>query len=126
MQMRWVAVLMIALPLLGQDPQAKEPAAKKAAPAPTNIKVLKVTTDAEVRQIMRTFTVGLGVQCAYCHVAGNNASDDNPKKEVARQMIAITQDLNRKFPDNTKLRVTCYTCHRGEAEPKTAPEPKGL
>ena len=30
---------------------------------------------------MRTFTTGLGVQCTYCHVAGNYASDENPKKE---------------------------------------------
>ena len=26
--------------------------------------------------------------------------------------------------EDGKMHVTCYTCHRGEAEPKTAPEPK--
>jgi hypothetical protein len=123
--MRWLAMSLIALlPLCAQE-KAPEKAEKKGPPPdPTNLKVLKATSGAEVSQIMRTFTAGLGVQCAYCHVQGNFASDENPKKETARQMIVMVQDLNHKFPDNTKLRVTCYTCHRGEAEPKTAPEPR--
>jgi hypothetical protein len=72
---------------------------------------------------MRAFTAGLGVKCDYCHVQGNFASDDNPKKEVARHMIEMVEKINANFPDG-KMHVTCYTCHRGEAEPKTAPEPK--
>lgn len=106
------------MPMSAQDKQDKE---QKEIPA--NLKVLKVTTGLEVRQIMRTFTAGLGVQCNYCHVQGNFSSDDNPKKEVARHMIEIMQKTNGLFPDG-KLHVTCYTCHHGEAVPKTAPEPK--
>src|SRR4030088_1889395 len=68
------------LPLVAQE-QPKRPAAN-----PTNLKVLTVASGAEVGQIMRTFTAGLGVQCVYCHVQGNFASDENPKKEIARQM----------------------------------------
>ena len=112
------AGLLIALPLIAQD----QP--KRASPQPTNLKVLTVSTGAEVGQIMRTFTAGLGVQCTYCHVQGNYASDENPKKEVARHMITMTKQINGNFPEGRKLRVSCYTCHRGEAEPKTAPEPK--
>ena len=59
-----------------------------------------------------------------CHIQGNFASDDNPKKEIARHMITMTKQINGNFPEGAKLRVSCYTCHRGEAEPKTAPEPK--
>ena len=92
-------------------------------PAPTNLKVLKVSSGAEVSQIMRAFTTGVGVQCAYCHVQGNFASDENPKKEIARRMIRMMQQINGTFPEG-KLRVSCYTCHRGEPEPKTAPEPR--
>jgi hypothetical protein len=94
------------------------------APAPTNLKVLTVKTGAEVNQIMRTFTSGLGVQCVFCHVQGKFASDENPKKEIARHMITMTKQINGNFPDGGRMRVSCYTCHRGEAEPKTAPEPK--
>ena len=119
------AILITLFPLCAQDAQDKDKQdkqdkGKRAPAAPTNLKVLKVTTGAEVGQIMRTFTAGLGVQCNYCHVQGNNASDDNPKKEIARKMIVMVQQVNTNFPDG-KMHVSCYTCHRGEAEPKTAP-----
>src|ERR1700760_1645037 len=115
--------LLLLLPLAAQD-APKQETQKKAAPGPpTNLKVLKVNSGAEVTQIMRTFTAALGVQCTYCHVAGNYASDENPKKEMARKMIHMTQQINTNFPDS-KMYVSCYTCHRGEAQPKTAPEPK--
>ena len=84
--------LLALLPLWAQEAAPKQ--AKQEAPAPTNLKVLKVSSGAEVRQIMRTFTVGLGVQCVYCHVMGNFPSDENPKKEVARHMIQMAQKIN--------------------------------
>lgn len=125
--MRLAAISLLALfPLLAQDKPAPEKQAKQTKaplPPPTNLKVLKVSTGPEVGQIMRTFTVGLGVQCLYCHVQGNYASDENPKKDIARHMITITQQVNGNFSEG-KLRVSCYTCHRGEPEPKTAPEPR--
>ncbi len=115
-----VTALFVLLPLCAQEKEGE----KKGAPRPPqNLKVLKVENPREVGQIMRTFTAGLGVQCNYCHVQGNFASDDNMKKETARHMIEMTQSINKNFPDG-KMHVTCYTCHRGEAEPKTAPEAK--
>jgi hypothetical protein len=106
-----IAMLLCLLPAFGQQKE------------PTNLKVLKGASGAEVSQIMRTFTAGLGVQCVYCHIQGNFASDENPKKDVARHMIEVTRVVNVQFTDK-KMHVTCYTCHRGEAEPKTAPEPR--
>jgi hypothetical protein len=117
-----VALSLLAWSLAAQQPAAP-PAAKQPPANPTNLKILKVTTGAEVTQIMHTFTTGLGVQCTYCHVAGNYASDENPKKDEARKMIGMAQKINAEFPDG-KMHVSCYTCHRGEAQPKTAPEPK--
>src|SRR5690349_18277900 len=117
--MRVLAVwLLLLAPAAAQDKQAK-----REIPDPINLKILKASSGREVAQIMRTFTAGLGVQCSYCHVQGNYASDENPKKETARKMIRMAQEINAKFEDG-KMRVTCYTCHRGEAEPKTAPEPR--
>jgi hypothetical protein len=116
-----IAAILVLLPLTAQD---KPDAGKRPPPPPPkNLKVLKVTTGPEVIQIMRAFTAGLGVKCDFCHVQGNFASDDNPKKEAARHMISMAMDINSKFPDG-KMHVTCYTCHRGETEPKTAPEAK--
>jgi hypothetical protein len=112
-----VMALCVLLPLYAQD--KKEPTANGDAPPPRNLKVLKVSTREEAEQIMRTFASGLGVQCNYCHVQ-DYASDENPKKEVARRMIKMIQKINAEFPDG-KMHVSCYTCHRGETEPKTAP-----
>jgi hypothetical protein len=128
--MRLLAIsLLVSLPLcvaVAQDKQDKGDKAKVPAPPP-NIKVLKIQSRQELGPIMRSYTVGLGVQCTFCHVQGNFPSDDNPKKETARHMIQMVDQLNGGFNaamGDTKAHVTCFTCHRGETEPKTAPEPK--
>ena len=97
-------------------------AQEKQAPQ-SNLKVLKIQNRSELRPIMAGFTAGLGVKCGFCHAGNNFASDDNPKKEIARHMIEMVDHINAGFPDG-KVHVTCFTCHRGEQEPKTAPEAK--
>ena len=89
-------------------------------------------------QIMRGFSLSLGVRCDHCHAA--NAADDgldfpsdaNPHKDVARGMMRMTWQVNREIlPAIDGLHgvgqlVTCYTCHRGATEPETAfPDPRG-
>ena len=94
---------------------------RKGGGPPTNLKVLPAnSTRPEVIQVMRGFTAALGVQCAFCHVQGNFASDDNPKKNMARMMLTMARQINMNFPDG-KRHVTCYTCHRGAQEPATEP-----
>jgi len=75
---------------------------------------------AQVIQIMRNINPSLGVECVYCHVQGDFASDDNPKKETARMMLTMTREINGKFTDGQQ-HVTCYTCHRGSTEPARTP-----
>jgi hypothetical protein len=86
---------------------------------PKNLKILPA--DVNIQQTMGAFRTALGVQCNFCHIAGDFASDDNPKKNMARNMLRIATDINATFPDGQRGRVThvtCYTCHRGEAKPK--------
>jgi hypothetical protein len=83
---------------------------------PKNLKILPA--DVNIQQTMGAFRTALGVQCTYCHVQGDFASDDNPKKNIARNMLRVAADINAGFHDG-KRHVTCYTCHRGEAKPKT-------
>ncbi len=98
-----------------------EPPVIPAGP-PKNLKILPA--DINIQQTMGAFRTALGVQCTYCHVQGDFASDDNPKKSMARNMLRIAADINAAFPDG-KRHVTCYTCHRGEAKPKTDPPAAG-
>jgi hypothetical protein len=111
--------LLLLVPVFAQE-QGKE---KREPRAPQNLKVLKIDSPREIGPIMRGFTTGLGVRCNFCHVEGNFAADDIPKKEIARHMIQMVDHINAGFPDG-KAHVSCYTCHRGETEPKMAPDAK--
>jgi hypothetical protein len=104
------------------------------APTPTvvdspTVKVLTGLLAPEFQEEMNHMVQALGVTCGTCHVRGNFASDDNPKKLTARRMLEMTKALNKQFfPDHKPKpgesvlgRVTCYTCHQGEATPKLPP-----
>ncbi len=71
--------------------------------------------------LMRSYTAALGVRCDYCHVRGDFASDENRKKLVARRMITMVENINSNNFANNRVKVTCYTCHRGAQEPPMAP-----
>ena len=100
-------------PKKGPDPFAE----------PKNLKVFQSLTGAQLRDAMLSFRVALGVQCTHCHVQGDFASETNPKKEVARNMILMAREINGHFPADGNMRVRCYTCHRGALKPLTAPPP---
>ncbi len=122
--MRSLVFFLALLPLFAQAPNEGK---KKGGPPrpPQNLKVLKVPP-VDLRATMGEFRGALGVQCTHCHVQGNFASDENPKKEIARHMITMTEEINAKFPDG-KVHVTCFTCHRGAVSPETVgpPPPAG-
>ena len=86
-----------------------------------NITELKGTPADQLGPAMNFISSSLGVECNFCHVQDRSA-DDNPKKVTARKMIEMVNHLNSQFPDG-KVHITCYTCHRGKAEPDTAPPP---
>jgi hypothetical protein len=112
--------------------------AAQGGPAPRNLRLL--TPDVDIQRVMARFNTALGVQCTYCHVANDFASDANPKKEIARGMLRMVQSVADRFPDSGndfansrylpfpegKQYVTCFTCHQGAALPvSAAPDPKG-
>jgi cytochrome c-type biogenesis protein CcmH/NrfG len=73
---------------------------------------------------MQEVSQALGVRCDYCHSAPRGSDQPEPKKEIARAMMAMTRDLNTKVqeatgkPANAATRVECVTCHRGVAIPQ--------
>jgi hypothetical protein len=96
-----------------------------------NLKVLpKNITKPQMDSVMRHFTTSLGVKCNFCHQYNEEtksmdwASDANKHKDVARSMMRMTTKINKKYFNvsgkqslDTKLLVTCYTCHNGQADP---------
>jgi len=110
--------LFAVIALNGQAPEGRGGGGRGRGGPPKNLKVLPADTN--IREVMGTFTSGLGVQCTFCHVMGAFDSDDNPKKDVARMMIKMVGQINSGFPDG-KVHVSCYTCHRGAQAPLTAP-----
>jgi photosynthetic reaction center cytochrome c subunit len=96
-----------------------------------NTKVIPRSTPvSQLIGTMRNFTSDLGVRCQYCHVGQEGqpltrfdfVTDEKRTKVVARQMMLMVQEINRRVdslpghgPDDPT--VTCATCHRGIAKP---------
>jgi hypothetical protein len=114
---------LAAFPALAQDP-AHPVMGMVEGP---NVKVLKGLNVREFENEMQLMNQALGVGCGHCHVRGNFASEENPRKAAARRMAEMTRRINQDFfPDfqppegASRLgKVTCFTCHRGSDKPET-------
>ena len=128
--MRFAAFLSIALATVAPIPAvlAQQPVAT-VVDSPS-VKVLTGLLAPDFQEEMNHIVQALGVTCNTCHAPrGNFASDEKPLKLKARQMLEMTRAINKQFfPDHKPKpgesvlgRVTCYTCHQGEATPKLPP-----
>ena len=114
----------VVLGALGTAQQMTPAAAKPqtAAQRFKNIKVLKKLPADELIPTMQKFDASLGVRCNFCHVANPDRTgferDDKPEKNVARQMIVMTNNINA-HQKVLGRKVTCYMCHHGHATPET-------
>jgi hypothetical protein len=105
-----------------------------------NLTVLpKTSTPDQVMTVMREWNEALNVGCVFCHKGKLGAplstfdfkDDSKEHKEVTRNMLTMTNDLNTKYPegmgDDAGLetpKVTCATCHRRNRHPETDLPPK--
>ncbi len=98
-----------------------------------NLKVLpKKISSKDLSKIMvDDFADGLGVSCGFCHAENKDthkpdyASDEKPEKNIAREMMRMTNKINKRFfkinhpaIGSSSLAITCSTCHRGAAFPE--------
>lgn len=95
----------------------------------SNLKVLpKETSIADVYKLMAGMQRDLGVQCGFCHEEDPDSkridysSDENPRKETARFMMRMTNDINEKYLGKLGDRqyappITCGNCHLGQMHP---------
>jgi len=118
------AVLLTSAIIIGnataQDRQATPIAPKTAGQAFKNVQVLKDIPADGLIPAMQFITASLGKECEFCHVHDAFEKDDKKPKQTARAMIAMMLAINRdNFHGHRE--VTCYTCHRGNADPVSVP-----
>lgn len=110
--------------------------AAPAAPAPAgdkpllaeqvfkNVSVLRGISVQEFMGTMGAFSAALGMSCEDCHAADDRNWDgfaaENPRKQMARRMVLMMQQINRTNFGGRQL-VTCVSCHRGDSKPVVTP-----
>ena len=70
---------------------------------------------------MQAIAEALGVECQFCHAPKALTAAGRLRLDVAREMIAMTSELNDRVARATGTdgtRVSCITCHRGVAIPR--------
>src|SRR5215471_3495712 len=70
---------------------------------------------------MQAIAQALGVSCDYCHTDARGSGAAEPKKDIARQMIAMTREINARVQQatgNSSAKVECVTCHHGVPVPR--------
>ena len=107
--------------------QSLSPQQREEHPKPTNLKILpKNMSGDEVVAVMRTFSKSLGVKCNHCHAQRKDdekkldfASDEKHEKTIARKMMKMTGDINKKYiaKIGDLEKITCVTCHMGHLKP---------
>jgi len=93
---------------------------KKAEEQFKNIQVLKGVPAEQIFPTMQFITASLGVECDFCHVQGAFEKDEKKTKQTARKMMEMMFAINKDNFEGHRD-VTCYSCHRGSAEPVGTP-----
>lgn len=95
--------------------QAAPPQDKTAEQVYKNIQIFNGLPASGLMRGMDFFSKSLGVDCTHCHVQNEFEKDDKPTKQTARKMYRMSQLVRKEL---NVSRVTCYTCHRGHAQPE--------
>ena len=85
-----------------------------------NIQVLKDIPAGQLLPTMEFISSSLGVSCDFCHSENHFEQDDKKTKQTARKMMQMTRSLNQGSFANQRA-VTCFSCHRGAADPVSTP-----
>jgi hypothetical protein len=127
MRLTFLAPLVVAFSASAQAPGHFPPDSL------VNTKIIPRSTPViQVIGAMRNFSTDLGVRCQFCHIGQEGqplerfdfASDEKRTKLVARQMMSLVAEINRRIDTvpagpMSRLQVTCQTCHRGVSRPAT-------
>ena len=128
--MRLLPLILVSL-CVGVSGASAQPAGLLPPDSLVNTKVIPRTTPVtQVIGMMRNFAGELGVRCQFCHVGEEGmpldrfdfASDQKRTKLVARQMMLMLQEVNRRLDTipgrvATGPQASCATCHHGVSRP---------
>jgi photosynthetic reaction center cytochrome c subunit len=119
-----LSVGLVVVAARGQSAGAASQNPKLAEEQYKNIKVLKGIPADQLIPAMQFMAASLGVECEFCHVHEGRGmafdKDDKKQKVTARKMIEMMYAINKDNFDG-KREVTCYSCHRGAANPVATP-----
>jgi Photosynthetic reaction centre cytochrome C subunit len=107
----------------GQAQQAPPQKELMAEDVYKNIQVFRGVPENQFLATMGFFCGSLSESCEFCHKSEATwaaYAEDNDMKNVARRMVLMMNNINRQNFGG-KQEVTCYTCHRNLAIPKTTP-----
>ena len=98
-----------------------------------NLQVLPNNIDPKTlnKIMVDDFEDALGVSCGFCHAVKPDsvgvldyASDAKPEKQIARQMLKMTLNVNRDYfkienpmLGTSNVVINCNTCHKGDTFP---------
>jgi photosynthetic reaction center cytochrome c subunit len=107
------------------SPPPEPPASPDGPKAGQVFQNLQVLGDLSIGELTRQMTaiaswVAPKEGCVYCHNLQNLADDSKYTKQVARQMLKMTQHINVDWKQHVAISgvgVTCFTCHRGNPVP---------
>lgn len=104
--------------------QNRQQAQTKTETAGQRFKSIKVLNDMPADQmgkVMNMMSASLGVNCKFCHASndGEYEKEGIEHKDIARQMLRMTFDLNKNYFD-ARQEITCATCHQGKPMPQSA------
>ncbi len=116
--------------LFTSNPSISAKTSKSGKSKNSTLQLLGHLSKKELKATMKFYSKSLGQKCSFCHVKDKsvdlNDSITNPKirkrlkhKEIARQMIRMTQEINKKYLNwnhsggRKADQVNCMLCHRG-------------
>ena len=109
-----VIISLFAALLLLSAFNRKEPAARNLQILPKDI------SEQQLDEVMTMYCESLKVECSYCHIPGDMASDSLPEKRITRHMMQMTNEINEKYFGKNSGVVGCMTCHNGKINPNDA------
>lgn len=118
-KLKIIAICFAFLPTCLIFVQKRQNAQTKTETAGQKFKNIKVLNDMPAEQmgkVMNMMSASLGVNCNFCHAENDFAKDENEHKDIARDMLKMTFELNKNYFES-RPEINCNTCHQGRPHP---------